>query len=53
MVRQEIYEENLNIATQLDEGFDQFVGNLKFRNKDKKLTEQMENRDSEYDKLMN
>jgi hypothetical protein len=53
MVRQEQYEENFNMANELDEGFDKLVSQLKFRNKDQQLLERLEHRDFEYDKLMN
>jgi hypothetical protein len=41
------------MATELDEGFGEFVSQLKFRNKEQKLHDKIEHRDPEYEKLMN
>lgn len=41
------------MAKELDEGFGDLVGQLKFRNKDQKLLDKLENGDCEYDRLMN
>jgi len=39
--RQEQYEENFNAAVELDDQFQDFVGQLKFRNNDAKVRDRI------------
>ena len=50
-IRQEMYEENLEKAVELDNSFDDLVGKLKFRNRDRKVKEKIVNVDHEFERL--
>ncbi len=45
MLRQQQYEQNFNTAVELDENFTDLVHSLKFRNRDSKAVDRINNRD--------
>jgi nucleolar protein 14 len=52
-LKQEIYEENLNKATELDEQWPELASKLQFRTRDSNVKDRLKNQDHEFEKLMN